>query len=119
MIGLICHCCVFCVVSAVLNLLLVLFIICGIIGFPEIFNKAMFEVTAVYILAKTKYDVDMSMLVDALMEDELYDDQMNAKFTDLKDLLYSDAVKFMNVTMKSNPNSSTVHWGISGSVFSR
>lgn len=93
-----------------------LFILCGIIGFPEIL-KAMFEVTWVYILAKTKYDVDMSMLVDALMEDELYDDQMNAKFTDLKDLLYSDAVKFMNVTMKSNPNSSTVHWGISGLVF--
>lgn len=64
------------------------------------------------------------MLVDALMDDELYEEQMSGKYTDLKDFLYTEAIKsdwtakLMNVTMKSNPNSSTIHWGFTGYVHS-
>lgn len=68
--------------------------------------------------------MDVSMLVDALMDDELYEEQMSGKYTDLKDFLYTEAIKsdwtakLMNVTMKSNPNSSTIHWGFTGYVLS-
>ena len=69
------------------------------------------------IAESAKFDAEMSMLVDALMEEDLIDENSDAKY----DLLSDDPLKndwpsmaspkLMNITMKSLPNSNTIHWG--------
>lgn len=70
-----------------------------------------------------KFDTEMSMLVDALMEDDFYEEPMigaasSNKTSDLKDMLDASAKASdwhkpsLKMMIKPLPNSSTIHWGL-------